>query len=121
MNVTSSLVIMFQLQSQLAEANSIAHPIPATVLVSRGTQTSVANGEHNDTTIGSLAIDTNALAYLQKYGYMMSLTDHNNPTKNSNNLISEESFSQAITSFQRFAGLPETGEFSNDCCSWIVS
>lgn len=27
-----------------------------------------------------------------------------------NNLISEESFSEAILSFQKFAGLPETGE-----------
>lgn len=49
-------------------------------------------------------VETNALIYLQKYGYMRA---HSNVE--ANNLISEDSFLNAISSFQRFAGLPETG------------
>lgn len=43
--------------------------------------------------------------YLQKYGYMNAHTN-----LGANNLISEESFSNAVASFQRFAGIPVTGE-----------
>lgn len=43
--------------------------------------------------------------YLQKYGYMNA---HSN--SEANNLISEESFSVAVSSFQKFAGIPETGQ-----------
>lgn len=46
--------------------------------------------------------ELDALAYLQKYGYM-------NGTLGNANLISEDSFHEAVTSFQRFAGIPETG------------
>lgn len=54
--------------------------------------------------LSNSAVETNALNYLQKYGYMQA---HSN--LEANNLISEDSFSNAISSFQKFAGLPETG------------
>lgn len=46
--------------------------------------------------------ELDAIAYLQRYGYM-------NGTLGNANLISEDSFQEAIMSFQRFAGIPETG------------
>lgn len=46
--------------------------------------------------------ELDALAYLQRYGYM-------NGTLGNANLISEDSFNEAVMSFQRFAGIPETG------------
>lgn len=52
-----------------------------------------------------LAVD--ALSYLQRYGYM------NGTMSNSSNLISEDSFQNAIVSFQRFAGIPETGSIDH--------
>jgi matrix metalloproteinase-14 (membrane-inserted) len=55
------------------------------------------------------AHDTNPLAYLQRYGYMQAPAG----AETSNNLISEESFSSAVAEFQRFAGLPETGQVDN--------
>lgn len=51
------------------------------------------------------AAEEGALAYLQRYGYMVQSS--NSAT---NKLISEDSFSAAISSFQRFANLPETGQ-----------
>lgn len=50
--------------------------------------------------------ELDALAYLQKYGYM-------NGTLANANLISEDSFHDAVMSFQRFAGIPETGHVDN--------
>lgn len=56
-------------------------------------------------------LETNALSYLQKYGYMSPPTHLNqNGEMTNNNLVSEESFSSAISEFQRFAGIPATGE-----------
>jgi len=47
--------------------------------------------------------EVDALHYLQRYGYM-------NQSLNSNsNLIAEDSFHEAVVTFQRFAGIPETG------------
>lgn len=53
-------------------------------------------------TSAKLQLEVDALAYLQRYGYM-------NGTLANANLISEDSFHEAVTSFQRFAGIPETG------------
>lgn len=56
--------------------------------------------------------------YLQRYGYMQAHTN-----AEANNLISEESFSEAVSSFQRFAGIPETGEcfgYSHDTTFFTV-
>lgn len=50
--------------------------------------------------------ELDALAYLQRYGYM-------NGTVANANLISEDSFQEAVMSFQRFAGIPETGQVDN--------
>lgn len=50
----------------------------------------------------SKLMDVDALSYLQRYGYM-------NETSGNANLISEDSFSEAVMNFQRFAGIPETG------------
>lgn len=54
-------------------------------------------------------IETNALNYLQRYGYM-SPPSSSAQQETSNNLISEDSYSSAILDFQRFAGLEATGE-----------
>lgn len=50
-----------------------------------------------------LQSDVDPMAYLQRYGYM------NGTGNSSSNLMSEDSFLEAIVSFQRFAGIPETG------------
>lgn len=52
-------------------------------------------------------LDTSALIYLQKYGYMSAPANG----AETNNLVSEDSFSSAIAEFQRFAGIPQTGEY----------
>lgn len=53
--------------------------------------------------------EVNALLYLQKYGYMNALTN-----SEANNLISEDSFSDAVKSFQKFAGINETGTIDRE-------
>ena len=47
--------------------------------------------------------EVDALHYLQRYGYM-------NESSANANLIAEESFQEAVVAFQRFAGIPETGQ-----------
>lgn len=47
---------------------------------------------------------TGALVYLQRYGYMQQPSG-----AETNNLVSEDSFSEAVAEFQRFAGLAQTG------------
>lgn len=47
-------------------------------------------------------LEIDAFGYLQRYGYV-------NESMGNANLISEDAFSEAIMSFQRFAGIAETG------------
>lgn len=59
---------------------------------------------------GQASEQTSALAYLQKYGYMQAPANGAQATHNL--VVTEESFSSAVADFQRFVGLPETGESS---------
>ena len=49
--------------------------------------------------------EVDALRYLQRYGYM----NDSQAAPSSSQLISEQSFHEAVVAFQRFAGLPESG------------
>lgn len=64
------------------------------------------NNSRNAQRSAKLQQEVDAMAYLQRYGYM-------NGTQSNANLISEDSFHDAIVNFQRFAGIPETGVVDN--------
>ncbi|KAG9510208.1 Matrix metalloproteinase-14 [Fragariocoptes setiger] len=70
---------------------------PGAAMVTRATNNTATHAR-------LVASEVDALGYLQRYGYM------NESSGSANNLISEEAFHEAIMSFQRFAGLRETGQ-----------
>jgi len=66
--------------------------------------------------------EASALLYLQRYGYMGQESSSSNHQRGaSSNLITEESFSNAIIDFQRFAGLPTTGEWMTPISSYWLA
>lgn len=82
-----------------------------------GDQGDETTGQMARLSAGNPALETNALAYLQRFGYMQA--PGGGGAETSSNLISEESFSSAIVEFQRFAGLPETGQVDNETLSMM--
>ena len=100
------LVLLVNLTTLFADLTSKADaPLQPARQLPRQTQTlqvaPVASSSQN-----SNNLDTSALSYLQRYGYMSSPTN----SETNNNLVSEESYSDAIVEFQKFTGLAPTGK-----------
>ena len=106
---TSALAAAVVPASSHSSANG-AQPARANVFQQASSNQSAAQSNRSAQLVDQQAktIESSALNYLQRYGYMSPLPAGQ---ETSNQLISEESFSEAISDFQRFAGIRPTGEW----------
>lgn len=102
---SDALIIRVRSREEAASGSTptrrIGHSLNSRWLATSANGTQPSNGTGNNFQNGKL-MEIDAFGYLQRYGYV-------NETMANANLITEDAFSEAVMTFQRFAGIPETG------------